>query len=225
MGNETKSKLNLTKKQKDLIKEISFFAVLIILTFTFMPIMKGVLKTDYPLVVVTSGSMEPNIYRGDLLVIEGKSPADIEVGDHIEQTGDIILYDAEGLGWDTRTTNEPIVHRCISRKLINGTYYFEAQGDNLNTNQHPDPVTIPEDHILGVVRRIVPKIGWPKIWLSENGALSTILIVGLSILLLISIVNDIIHPEEKKPEEEELKTIDETDREVEKSESELDLGT
>ncbi len=199
--NGSKKKLPLSRR-KEIILEIIFFAVIIALTFSFMPIMKASLKTDYPLVVVTSGSMEPLISEGDLLIIEGKAPDDIEVGDHTTLGGDIILYDAEGLGWESRSSNEPIVHRCVE-KIYNeteGLYYFKAFGD---ANSIIDPVSISEDYILGVVRHIIPAIGWPKLWMARNNLFSTVLIIGLAVLLVISIVNDYMHPEDENDKNEE----------------------
>lgn len=240
-----KKKTPLTKKQQ-VIREVIFFSVVIALTFSFMPIMKASLKSDYPLVVVTSGSMEPTIFRGDLLVIGGKDSVDIVVGDHLNKSGDIILYNAEGLGWDSRSSNEPIVHRCVGRELgSDGKYYFIAQGDNLVTNTRPDTddggniIRIPEDHILGVVKSIIPKIGFPKLWMAENNIFSTVLIIGLAVLLVISIVNDYLHPEkdDKNKNYDQESVLDKTDessvmnlspddhvKEEDSKDSEIDLG-
>ncbi|XEO80004.1 hypothetical protein WKT22_05051 [Candidatus Lokiarchaeum ossiferum] len=217
-----KKKTPLTKKQQ-IIREVIFFAVVIALTFSFMPIMKASLKSDYPLVVVTSGSMETTIYRGDLLVIGGKDPAEILVGDHIDHGGDIILYNATGLNWESRGSDEPIVHRCVGKEVgDDGVLYFTAQGDNLDTNTRPDTdddgntIRIPEDHILGVVKSIIPKIGYPKLWMAENNIFSTILVIGLAILLVVSIVDDYLHPE--KEEKNEAKTRESAESEIDDSE-------
>ena len=55
-------------------------------------------NTESPMVVVLSGSMEPSMYRGDILVLMKKP--DIEIGD-------VVVYQIE---------NEkiPIVHRISS---------------------------------------------------------------------------------------------------------------
>ena len=91
-----KPKINISKKQK---KEAIIALVMIVVavggTFAFLGILRLSLKTDHPLVVVTSGSMEDAIYKGDLLVIQGRDPAEIEIGD-------IILYDSLGL-WEPNT--------------------------------------------------------------------------------------------------------------------------
>lgn len=206
-------------RRKEIIRDVIFFAVIIAFTFSFMPIMKAALKSDYPLVVVTSGSMEPLISRGDLLVIEGKAYEDIEAGDHTTLGGDIILYNADGLGW-SRSNNEPIIHRCVNKTEIDGIYYFTAFGD---ANSQEDPVLIPEDHILGVAKHIIPVVGWPKIWMSENNFFSTILLVGLAILLVVSVAKDYTKSEdEKKKEIEKSNTEDLTI--IDKSNSHENLG-
>ncbi len=251
MATKTKAitkKKTPASRRKEIILEVVFFAVVIALTFAFMPIMKAALKSDYPLVVVTSGSMEETIFEGDLLVIEGKDPADILVGDHIEHGGDIILYNAEGLNWYRRGSTEPIVHRCVGKEYDNVTemWYFTAQGDNLGTNSRPDTddsgntIQIPERNILGVVKHIVPKIGWPKLWMARNNLFSTVLIIGLAILLVISIVNDYMHPEDEDDKDEKDEESDDglstdsdkslategagSEKEKDPPDSEIDLG-
>jgi signal peptidase len=191
----------LTSKQK---KEVVTSIVLIVLvlggTFGAMVLMKVILRTDYPIVVVTSGSMEPTIYRGDILVLEGKDPADIAIGTHADRLGDIILYDSHGI-WPN-PIEEPIVHRVVGYTYNATTdfYYFITQGD---ANGHADP-PVPETHVLGVVRYILPKVGMVKLWLDTPG-LSAFLIGGLGILLVISIIQDIRHPDEDDEKEEKAK--------------------
>jgi len=191
----------LTSKQK---KEAVISVVLIVVvlggTFGGLALTKVFLHTDYPFVVVTSGSMEPTIYRGDILILEGKDPADIALGTHEDRLGDIILYDSHGI-W-INPIDEPIVHRVVGRTYDNltATYYFVTQGDaNGDTDPPGSPtyeILVPETHILGVVKHIIPKVGMIKIWLSEIPGLSAILIAGLGILLVISIIQDIRHPNE-----------------------------
>ena len=64
-----------------------------------------VFNTESPMVVVLSGSMEPSMYRGDILVLIRRP--DIEIGD-------VIVYQIE---------NEkiPIVHRISSIQEVTNT--------------------------------------------------------------------------------------------------------
>jgi len=215
-----KPKINISKKQK---KEaiIAFIMIIVAVggTFGFLGILRLTLKTDNPLVVVTSESMVPTIEIGDLLVIQGIEPAEIE-------NGTIILYDSFGL-WE-REVVEPIVHRIVS-KYFNDTdskWYFITQGDNNGDTDPPDgpfgtEIAVPEERVIGIVKTIIPKIGKVKIWMDDTPGLSTIILVGLSIALLISIVWDLMHPEED--EEKEKEADDKADIEPD-SKPEVDLG-
>ena len=62
-----------------------------------------VFNTESPMVVVLSGSMEPSMYRGDILVLMKRPTIEI---------GDVIVYQIE---------NEkiPIVHRISSLQEVN----------------------------------------------------------------------------------------------------------
>jgi signal peptidase len=196
--------INISKKQK---KEaiIAFIMIIVAVggTFGFLGILKLTLKTDNPLVVVTSESMVPTIEIGDLLVIQWIEPDEIE-------NGTIILYDSRNL-WPNRYVEEPIVHRIVS-KYFNDTdnnWYFITKGDNNGDTDPPDglfgsEIAVPQDRVIGIVKTIIPKIGKVKIWMDNTPGLSTIILVGLSIALLISIIWDLMHPEKDKEKEEEL---------------------
>ena len=218
-----KPKINISKKQK---KE-AFLAVLMVViavggTFAFLGILRVTLKTNNPLVVVTSESMVPTIDVGDLLVIQGKDPAEIE-------NGTILLYDSRNL-WPNRYVEEPIVHRIVDKYLndTDGKWYFITQGDNNGDTDPPDgafgsEIAVPEERVIGIVKTIIPKIGLVKIWMDSTPGISTVILVGLSITLLISIVWDIIHPEEDKKEEKDKEL--ENDATIESEEKpEVDLG-
>jgi signal peptidase len=196
-------------KKKDIIAAILIIAIALGGTFGVFAILKVSLKTEIPLVVVISESMEPTIYRGDLLIVQGKAPAEIKNGTASDLQGDIIIYDANGL-WLFRQNSEPIVHRVVGKYLntTDNKYYFITKGDNNATNPDPDPpgspltIAVPEDRVLGVVVKIIPKVGMAKIWLSENN-MGIPMIVILGVLLLISIVWDLTHPEDEEEEKDE----------------------
>lgn len=149
------------------------------------------LNTKIPVVVVVSGSMTPNINKGDLLFVRGTDPSNIMTGTIEDQTGDVIVFDALGL-W-SGAPSEPIVHRVVDKYQIGDTWYFRTKGD---ANLSVDPVAVPEDRIFGVVVGLIPFIGWVKIVLADSGLLLPLLII-ISALLIISIVWDIIKGEDK----------------------------
>ncbi|MHA1721436.1 MAG: signal peptidase I [Promethearchaeota archaeon] len=214
---------NISKKQKkEAILALLMIAVAVGGTFAFLGILRLSLHTDNPLVVVTSESMVPTINVGDILVIEGKDPADIK-------NGTIILYDSRGL-WPNRYVEEPIVHRVVN-KYLNDTdnkWYFITKGDNNDDTDPPDgpfgtEIPIPEERVIGIVTMIIPKIGKVKIWMDDIPGLSTIFLVGLSIALVISIIWDLTHPEdEEEDKKKEKDEIEETGRIEEEPKAALD---
>jgi signal peptidase len=194
----SENKQNRDEKQVP-IKKIAISVVLILSAFfgSFLIYftMQVSLNTQSPMVVVVSGSMEPTILKGDLLIVQGKDPENIESGTIQNKEGDVIVYDARGL-WAS-APNEPIVHRVVDKRLENGTWYFLTKGDaNLNT----DPAWVPGNKIIGVVVARIPFIGWIKIFLTESNLLVPIIVI-LSFLIVISIFYDIFYAEEEEEKE------------------------
>ena len=183
-------------------KKIIIAVVMIVIAFfgSFLVyfILQISFNTEAPIVVVISGSMEPNIHQGDLLFVMGTDADEIEVGD-------VIVFDAYGL-W-TGAPQEPIVHRVIAINENGGTWFFTTQGD---ANPSHDPVDIPDFRVLGVVVGGIPYIGWVKIFLTESGLLIPLLVI-ISGLLIYSIVRDILKGDDEdqdKNDKESLKDID-----------------
>ncbi|MHA1489536.1 MAG: signal peptidase I [Promethearchaeota archaeon] len=191
-------------KKKPISKKRIFIGVFLIIfafsgSFLIYFIMTLALNTTNPMVVVVSGSMEPNISKGDLLFLKGMDPADIKEGTIEAKNGDIIVYDARGL-W-SGAPNDPIVHRVVDKIYENGSWFFLTKGD---ANSYVDGAYVHQSRILGVVCGKIPMVGWVKIFLTETGILIPLLVI-LSFLLVISIVWDIIKDEEKEEKEEGIK--------------------
>ena len=114
--------------------------------------------------VVVSGSMEPEFYRGDIVVVEKANLFGLEIQEfdpNDVQVGDIVVYNAE---W----VDEAVIHRVINITEINGSTYFVIKGDN---NDVPDPYYVSPDQItdrvvtLGDDPLIIPYIGNINLWL------------------------------------------------------------
>lgn len=104
--------------------------------------------------VVVSGTMEPALYRGDIVVVE-KNPDNIQVGD-------IVVYNATWF-------RKPIIHRVIAiKKDSNGNTIYEMKGDN---NNKSDPEPVYRSQIISKVVNtengpyVIPKIGYITLWL------------------------------------------------------------
>ena len=220
ISNSENGELKKKKLSKKIIIGILIIAIGFGSPFIITLLMQAILQTQHPLVVVVSDSMNPAIYRGDLLILQGKNPIDIVNGTIEGKEGDIIVYDAHGVwdGWPNgQVPDEPIVHRIVNKWFDNSTgkWMFYTKGDNDVTNTNIDPpdgyfqvdyrYPVPEDKILGVVIGRVPYIGYVNIFLSENNIFLYLIIGILGTLLVISVIWDIISPE--KEEEKDSKPI------------------
>jgi signal peptidase len=163
-------------------------------------ILQIALNTSTPMVVVVSGSMEPNINKGDLLFIQGVDPEDIEIGD-------VIVYDAYGLWWGA--PEDPIVHRVVDIEEDDGKLYFITKGD---ANELKDKEPVPENRVLGKVVGRIPYVGWVKIILTDYGLLFPVIII-LSVPLVVSILWDLIKGEKEEEEKKVSKLIELKDEE------------
>ncbi|MFP4523069.1 MAG: signal peptidase I [Candidatus Nanoarchaeia archaeon] len=100
--------------------------------------------------------------KGDLILLHGKKPERISVGD-------VLVFNAK--------TPYPVIHRVVQKKPITHeqtnqtTYLFQTKGDhNWYQIQHDyvDETTINSSQILGVAYARVPWFGWLKIWASQG---------------------------------------------------------
>jgi len=182
--------------------------------FLIYYIMQVTLNTNTPMVVVVSGSMEPNLLKGDLLFLRGVDPATIKNGTIEGKEGDIIVFDARDL-WSGAPA-DPIVHRVVSTKYDNGWFFF-TKGD---ANQFHDAAWVPETRVLGVVVGRIPYVGWVKIFLTESNLLIPLLVI-VSVLLVISVIWDIVKKDENKENGDDKKVI--YDEKKVKEEIEIDF--
>lgn len=97
-------------------------------------------------VAIASGSMEKELFVGDVAIIQKCNANDVNVGDIIE-------YQMEGY---------TVIHRVIEKKQANGEYYFTTKGDN---NGSPDRDEVRENQLIGKVIFKIRYLGYPAIWL------------------------------------------------------------
>jgi signal peptidase I len=121
------------------------------------------LKTQIPVAIIKSNSMDPYLRKGDLVIVKGiKDDSSIREGSIADRNGDVIVFNASGL-WE-KAPKEPIVHRVVEKWKNGSIWYFRTKGD---ANPKVDPSAIPEDRILGIVKRVIPYVGWGKIVLMQ----------------------------------------------------------
>ncbi len=97
-------------------------------------------------VAVATGSMTPNINKGDVVIVDQKySFEDIEVGE-------IIAVKKEGV---------IIIHRVAKKVSFGDSYIYYTKGD---ANNNMDDFVIKEDMVVGKVNLRIPYIGYPTVW-------------------------------------------------------------
>ena len=86
--------------------------------------------------------------KGDIIILKGSSPADLEVGN-------IIVFKTY--------RPDPIIHRIVRKWKEGDNYYFQTKGDN-NAISINFEERISEDNIIGKSLFKVPYLGYIKIW-------------------------------------------------------------
>ena len=138
--------------KRDYVQTGIMIAVVVLAVLIFWFGLSFALRTGNPVLAVASGSMEPVLFRGDLIVIEGiENAADVQVGTKDSANpGDIIVFNEPG------PSNELIVHRAVEKiEYGDGTYGFKTWGDN---NNWQDGWTVKEEELVGKYLGI--KIPW-----------------------------------------------------------------
>jgi signal peptidase len=149
--------------KRELIEDIIVVAVVLFIIWGSGIGMQIYLRTPTPLLAVESGSMEPVLYRGDLVVVRAVDPMTLQVGD-------IVIYNR------TSNPNEvPIVHRIIAIQDIGGELHFTTKGDN---NPGPDDDMRTTADIRAKVIGSVRYLGFiTLLLLSPSGFTSIILLI------------------------------------------------
>lgn len=115
--------------------------------------------------IVQSGSMEPTIKTGSLVVIK---PADSY------KVGDIITF-----GKDTKT-EVPTTHRIVADRVESGVMIYSTKGD---ANEDKDTREVRQNEIIGKTLFSVPYLGYIMDFAKQP--LGFILLIGLPALYII----------------------------------------
>jgi len=197
--------------RNEAVQTIILIAIMVAGVAAFWFGLRFAFRTEFPLLAVASGSMEPVFYRGDLIVVQGGlNFTELNAASKDAQSpGEVIVF------FDPRYGRAPvylpvagpecrlIVHRAVSKVENNGTWYFQTQGDS---NFGPDSWSgtetregrISEKLLVGRVVGKVPWLGQIPLFMHENQILATVLIVFLFAILIIV---DFIFPKkgDRKP--------------------------
>ncbi len=157
--------------------------------------LKAYLTTEYPLLAVASGSMEPTLNEGDLIVVKGGLNASTIVAER--ETGDIIIF------YSPRNHNELIVHRAVDKWQVSDSWKFHTKGD---ANDQDDNWTVDETDIIGKVVGVVPYVGHIPLFVhTTNGKIVIIILIVILVLLefVIPTIQEKKDSESEQPKEEQ----------------------
>jgi signal peptidase len=121
-----------------------------------------------PLTVLT-GSMEPSLPVGDVVLSERRSPLDV-------RPGDVVTFH------DPSRDGELVTHRVVSMRRAGANVRFETKGD---ANDVAERWSVPADGTIGRAVLRVPKVGYVLQWAgSREGKLGLIALPAALLVLL-----------------------------------------
>ena len=142
---------------------------------------------DHPQTDLT-GSMEPTISPGDVVINEQIAPAEARVGD-------IVTFR------DPEHQSKLLTHRVVSvDRLTDGRFGFVTQGDANNTQEH---WRVPADGEIGRVVYTVPWVG--NLAVFARTRLGMALLIGLPLLLIL--IEEIVRIWRPRPRPEDQGSV------------------
>lgn len=147
---QIKKRIDKEKKKKKIIAIIVYILLSPVMIYNISLIISSILKPNktpsflgIKTYVIISGSMEPNISVGDIVIARNIKNEEREL-----KIGDIISF---------RSGHSVITHRIVNiEKDKNGVLRIRTKGDSNNTE---DGVDILINNIEGKVIAVIPKIG------------------------------------------------------------------
>jgi signal peptidase len=157
-------------RQKSKTRSLVAIGVIVIIATLFvwyvaLPAAQGSMH----FLIVLSGSMQPEINPGDIVVSTHISPEKIK-------EGDIITFK------DINNQNNCITHRVINVITDDeGNLYFRTKGD---ANEEPDLNLVPSSLLIGKVNFIIPYLGYLPFFAKTPLGFFTLIILPGSLIIL-----------------------------------------
>lgn len=121
--------------------------------------------------VVLSGSMEPEISTGDVVIVEDVPPSSIEAGD-------VVTYWRSG-------DETPTTHRVLAIQETEEGRQFVTKGD---ANEDPDPGTVSASALVGRVTFVIPYAGYVVNFANTRIGQLTLVGIPFGILVITEVV-------------------------------------
>jgi signal peptidase len=157
-------------------------SILVGLMVILAALLWGFRLLGYEVLVVQSGSMEPNYHVGSLVYVKSVDASELE-------TGDVITFE---LGGGVRGTHRiiEIVPDTENPSVIR----LRTKGD---ANDYADNGLVGEENLIGQVFFCIPQMGYVITYLQQPKGMYTGIAVGAALLLL-TFLPELLFEEEKK---------------------------
>ncbi len=131
---------------------------------------------DYRALTVLSGSMEPALGVGSVVIDERISALEA-------RRGDIVSFP------DPDQRGRTLTHRLRSARVEGKTAYMVTKGDG---NDAPERWSVPAEGEIGRVEYHVPKLGYARAFISTGAA--RLAVLGIVLAMGLCLLVDIWHP-------------------------------
>jgi len=172
--------------RKEYVQTVIMVIITIVIVIVFWYGLRVAFRTDHPLLAVASGSMEPVLYKGDLILVQGvQNACKIHAAPQdADPPGDIIVFYRPG-----DPERELIVHRAV--KKINGTdgsCSFITQGDAV-PGYNPDTWEVKESDIVGKYTGAkVPLLGYIALFFEPLPVKVAFIILYIILLIILEFI-------------------------------------
>ena len=182
--------------RKDYVQTVIMVIITLVIVVVFWYGLRFAYRTEHPLLAVASGSMEPVLYKGDLILVQGVQNASeiYAAPKDANPPGDIIIF---------RKPTDPselIVHRAVDKDNESGSYSFTTQGD---ANTGPDWWKIRESDIVGKYTGAkVPWLGYIALFFEPLQVKVAFILLWIILLIIL----ELVPPSRKKVDGEQNQT-------------------
>src|SRR3989344_642651 len=135
-----------TEKLFKILYRTFYVAIIVIVGLLLIALFP--IKGNYQIKIVQSGSMEPDIKTGSVVII---NPLSTSSGQASYKVGDVVTF-----GKDTKK-DIPTTHRIVSSRAQDGVIMFTTKGD---ANENNDTNEIRQSEVAGKVLFDVPFFGY-----------------------------------------------------------------
>lgn len=149
-----------------IIQYIIIFALLAIIVLSIYNRQTSKLEhlISYKFYIIVSGSMQPEINVGDVVVVKKANPVEV---------GEVIAY---------QNGANVVVHRVIDKQEVNDQTLYTTKGD---FNNVPDINHIRQNQVIGLCKYTIPKIGYISIFATQHPKITIGIFVALILVCIL----------------------------------------